>query len=106
MAGCANTPGHSRLQIIPLSNQHTLALSTDDIIEVMRRAGFSNQQILDLGQDMHEGLMHSGAAQLKVDNEVEAIFAVHGDCIYITTRMRGSFIYNVKTGWATPLPQS
>ena len=106
VAGCAHTVEHSRLQIIPLTNQYTLALSADDIVEVMRRAGFSDEQILELGPDMYEGLLHSGAAQLKVDDEVEAIFAVHGDCVYITTRMRGSFVYNVKTGWATPPPKS
>ena len=29
-----------------------------------------------------------------------AINLDHGPCVYITTRLRGSFIYNVQEGWA------
>jgi hypothetical protein len=95
VVGCAQT----RLNVIPLSNQYVAALSADDIVQLMRRAGFSNEQILELGTDLRNGLALSGAAQLKVGDKVEAIFAVHGDYVYITTRLRGSFIYDVKKGW-------
>lgn len=94
VVGCANT-AH---QVIPAGNRQVAALSADDIVQVMQRAGFSDEQILELGTDLRNGLALSGAAQIKVDDKVEAIFAVNGDYVHFSSRLRGSFIYDVKTG--------
>jgi hypothetical protein len=100
MIGCERrTAG---IQIIPLGNSNVLALGADHLIEVMRRAGFSDEQILEYGPDVHEGLAQSGAVQVRVNNKVEAVFAINrdrGDFVYISTRSRGNFIYNVDAGW-------
>jgi hypothetical protein len=95
-------------KIVALSNQNVVALSADDVIQVMRRAGFSDQQILALGTQLRNALLYSGAAQAKLRDKVEAVFAVHGDYVFITTRLRGSFIYDAKKqGWVKlgPTPQ-
>ena len=91
----------TRIRIIPLSNQEVVALSPKDIVQIMRRVGFSDEQIVRHGAELRNGLSQSGAAQLRIgsSHKVEATFAVHGNCVYISTRLRGSFIYNVKTGW-------
>ena len=89
------------LDIIPLNNRNVLTLSTDDIVRVMRQAGFSDNQILEHGTYLHDALANSGAAQIKIRNMLEAVFAINGDAVYISTRLRGNFIYNVKTGWVT-----
>lgn len=98
--GCArNSTG---IRVIPMSNRNVLALSPDDVIEVMRRAGFSNKQILEHGTDMRNGLAESGAVQIKIGKKVEAVFAINlteGDYVYISTRLRGNFIYKVGSGW-------
>jgi len=86
-------------EVIPLNHQEVLTLSSDDIVRVMRRAGFSDNQILEYGTDLHDALAHSGAAQIKIDKRLQAVFAINGDSVYISTRLRGNFIYNVKTGW-------
>lgn len=99
VVGCAPPGAHMRIQVIPMSNREVITLSADDIVQVMRRAGFSDEQILEHGTDLHNGLAQSGAAQLKVGDRVEAIFAVHSNYVYISTRLRGNFIYDVKTGW-------
>jgi hypothetical protein len=101
--GCGSSTRRSGIQIIPLSSRSVLELNADDVVRIMRRAGFSDRQILDYGPDLRDGLAQSGAVQVKVGNKVEAVFAInldHGPCVYITTRLRGSFIYNVQTGWA------
>jgi len=87
------------LEIVPLSNRNVLNLSSDDIVRVMRVAGFSDNQILEYGTYLHDALSNSGAAQIKIRNRLEAVFAINGDAVYISTRLRGNFIYNVKTGW-------
>ncbi|MGB2862516.1 MAG: hypothetical protein WBC05_04250 [Sedimentisphaerales bacterium] len=98
--GCVrNSTG---IRVIPLSNRNVLALSPDDVIHVMRRAGFSDKQILEYGMDLRNGLAESGAVQIKIGKKVEAVFAINlndGDCVFISTRLRGNFIYNVDSGW-------
>jgi len=96
VVGC----GRTGIQLTPLSNRNVLALSADDVVQVMRRAGFSDVQILEHGPDLRDGLAQSGAVQIKINNRVEAVFAINGDSVYISTRLRGNFIYNVNTGWA------
>ena len=86
------------LQVTPLSNQDVITLSADDIVALMRRAGFSDQQIWELGTDLRNALLVSGAAQVRLKDKVEAIFAVHKEYVFITTRLRGSFIYDVNAG--------
>ena len=100
MVGCARSA--TGIQIVPLSNRNVLTLNADDIIQVMRRAGFSDRQILEYGPELRNGLAQSGAVQVRINNKVEAVFAVNqdqGDCVYISTRLRGNFIYNVGSGW-------
>lgn len=101
MVGCARSA--TGIQIIPLSNRDVLVLNADDVIQVMRRAGFSDSQILEYGPELREGLAQSGAAQVRINNRVEAVFAVNrdqGECVYIATRLRGNSIYNLNSGWA------
>jgi len=99
--GVVSCAAHRGLEVVPLhyEGQDVLILSSDDIVRVMRRAGFSDNQILEYGTDLHSALAHSGAAQIKIRRNLEAVFAINGDAVYISTRLRGNFIYNVKTGW-------
>lgn len=103
VAGCEHSEAHSRanskLKIVPVSNRDIASLNANDVIEIMRRAGFSDEQILQLGPDLQKGLAESGAAHFRVGNKLEAIFAVNGDYVHITTRLRGSFVYDMKKGW-------
>ncbi|MHC4749706.1 MAG: hypothetical protein ACYTFW_07495 [Planctomycetota bacterium] len=99
VVGCAQTAG---IQVIPLSNRNVLVVSADDVVQVMRRAGFSDRQILEYGPELRNGLAESGAVQFKINNKLEAVFAINrdqGDCVYISTRLRGNFIYDVDEGW-------
>lgn len=97
MGGCA----HNRAQVIPVSNREVAALSAEDIVRVMLRAGFSDEQILELGTELRNELGLSGATQINVGDKVEAIFAVDGDYVYVSSRLRGSFIYDLRKKPAT-----
>jgi hypothetical protein len=100
IVGCMSTRG---IQVIPvpLGSRGVLDLSADDVVEIMRAAGFSDTQIVEHGKQVHDALAESGAVQIKIGRKVEAIFAVNGNDIYISTRLRGYFIYNINTGWVT-----
>ena len=100
MIGCSRRA--TGIQIIPLSSSSVLTLGTDNLVEIMRRAGFSDEQILEYGPDVHDGLAQSGAVQVRVNNRVELVIAINrdrGDCVYISSASRGNFIYNVNSGW-------
>lgn len=109
LTGCSHLPSLSsqdsnrkqpnELKIVPLGNQDVIELSADDVVRVMRRAGFSDEQILELGPELRDGLAESGAAQVRLKDKVEVVFAVHGKYLFITSRLRGSFIYDVGKGW-------
>jgi len=87
----------SQLRIVPLSNTEALALSADDVINIMRRSGFTDRQIYHFGVDLRNALMTSGGAQARLgENDVEALFRVQNDLVWIGTLSRGSFIYDVK----------
>ena len=100
VVGCARDS--AGIRVVPMSNRNVLALSSNDVVEVMRRSGFSDKQILEYGTDLRNGLAESGAVQIKIGKKVEAVFAINlndGDCVFISTRLRGNFIYNVDSGW-------
>ena len=100
IGGCSHSS--TGIRVIPLSNRSVLALSPDDVVEIMRRAGFSDRQILEYGTDLRNGLAESGAVQIKIGKKVEAVFAINlseSNCVYISTRLRGNFIYDVDAGW-------
>ena len=96
LGGCTGSRG---FEIFPLNNHNVLTLSSDDIVRVMRRAGFSDNQILQYGEDLYLALAQYGAAQIKIRRRLEAVFAINGDAVYISSRVTGNSIYNTKTGW-------
>ncbi len=95
-AGCARNRG---IEILPLGNRSVLTLSSDDVVQVMRAAGFSDMQIWEHGTALRDGLARSGAVQIRIDGTVEAVFAINGDSVYISTLGRGHFVYDIETGW-------
>ena len=98
VGGCVRRGG---IQVIPLNSRSVLDLSADDVVEIMRAAGFSDEQIIELGTEVHDALAQTGAVQIEIGRKAEAIFAVKDEDIYISTRLRGLFIYNINTGWVT-----
>ncbi|UCE46433.1 MAG: hypothetical protein JSW47_12515 [Phycisphaerales bacterium] len=97
LAGCGSY--NTGIQILPMGNQDVLYLTAADVVQVMRAAGFSDMQIYEHGTALRDGIAQRGAVQVKIDDTVEAVFAAKDDAVYISTRSRGHFIYNVKTGW-------
>ena len=90
LIGCAHT------RLTPLSNQDVIALTADDVAYVMRQAGFSDEQILDMGTDVRNILATSGSVQIRIGNKVEVILAVRGNYLHVSSRQRGNFVYNAE----------
>lgn len=89
----------TNIQVVSVSNRDVLTLSVDNILQILKAVGFSNSQIQEYGFSIRDGLSKSGAVRVLIDDVVEAFLAVRGDEVFISTRNRGYFIYNIKTGW-------
>jgi hypothetical protein len=99
LCGCGVLGGSStRFKVIPVSSRDVATLNSDDVVRVMRRAGFSDEQILELGTQVRNALLQSGAVEIKRGRMIEAIFAVNNNKVFITARLRGNFIYDVEKG--------
>jgi hypothetical protein len=67
-------------------------VSADDLAEAMLRAGFTPEEIVKYGAEIHSALATSGGAQVRQGKIVSAIFAVHTGKLYVTSRERGTFV--------------
>jgi hypothetical protein len=100
VVGCAFTgkEDSTKFKVIAVSSRDVAALSSNDVVRIMRRAGFTDEQILEFGTQVRNALLENGAAEIKLGKAVEAIFAVNRNKIFITARLRGNFIYDVEKG--------
>ncbi|OHB61038.1 MAG: hypothetical protein A2167_04390 [Planctomycetes bacterium RBG_13_46_10] len=97
--GCAQPAENDMtFAVIPIGSRDVAVLSPDDVVRLMRRAGFSDDQVVELGTQIRNAILQSGAVEVKRGKVIEAIFAVNGKNLFITTRLRGNFIYNVENG--------
>ncbi len=87
----------SPFQVIPRKNMEVAMLSPDDIVRIMQRIGFADEQILELGTELHNALRFSGAAAVTYKKEMLAIFAAEGDFLRIQSRS-GAFDYQISKG--------
>lgn len=101
--GPRNDKPKSPFRIVPRKNMSVANLSPDDIVRIMQRVGFADEQILNLGTDLHNALRISGAAEVFYRKDKLAIFVVDGDYVRIGSRS-GSFDYEVSNGrFVSPL---
>lgn len=95
LGGCMR----SGIKVVPVPSQDVLTLTPDEVVIILQRIGFSNEQIKKHAWPVRDGLARSGAVRILVDGTAEAGFAIKGDEIFISSRSRGQFIYNINTGW-------
>lgn len=86
------------LRIEARSATQVARLSPADTVRIMQRLGFSNQQIVELGTDLHNALLLSGAAEVYYGKTLEMIVAVVNGQIQIQCRTRGTFVYDLAKG--------
>lgn len=92
VGGCSQ----SGFRIEPRSNHDTVYLSLNDLVGLMLQSGFSDEQIRMYGPELRDVLSKSGAARVFNGDIEEATLAVDGDCVYVSSKSRGLFIYNLQ----------
>ncbi|UCD52168.1 MAG: hypothetical protein JSW27_05925 [Phycisphaerales bacterium] len=97
---------YGSIRIVAQSNREVADLSPDDVVKIMRRIGFTDEQILELGTELHDAMLTSGAVRVLDRDETEAIARVGGTQVYIGSRTRGNFVYDLGYGqFVTPGPR-
>lgn len=87
--------GSGELRIVAKENRDVAELTADDIVVVMQQVGFSDDDILDLGMDLHEAIRSSGMAVVYAGNRAEMILRVNREYLLIRSRSHGSMIYDI-----------
>ncbi|MEX0776379.1 MAG: hypothetical protein WD042_11800 [Phycisphaeraceae bacterium] len=90
LVGCAAT---QQEQVLEMPSKEVAELTADDVVRVMLFAGFSHEQILELGTAVRNALAATGGASIHVDGRTEALLSVDSRRLYVSSRRRGSFIY-------------
>jgi hypothetical protein len=85
----------SGLRIVARSGREVVRLTPNDVVRIMQRVGFSDDQILELGTDLHNALLLSGAAEVIYGKRTEMIFLVSNRQVQIQSHSRGTFVYDV-----------
>lgn len=92
LSGCSR----AKPRLSPIPNNEVAALQVVDICQIMQDAGFSDPQILDLGPNLRNALANQGAAQIQLGSRTEAILAVHLPYVHVSSRTRGTFVYDLE----------
>lgn len=85
--------------VTPIPAGDQAAVSAIDLAKAMLRAGFTNSQILQDGPRIQAALATSGGAQIRIGTIVSALFAVHGNSLFVASGTHGSF--TIALGGAT-----
>jgi hypothetical protein len=97
--GCSylNLTAHTP-RVQPFANPQVVALEPEQVVALMRQAGFSDEGILKVGLDLRNALAIQGGAKVLLDGHTEALFVVHEGYVHVASWKRGSFMYNPATG--------
>ncbi len=89
--GCSNT-GY---EVVPLHNHEVATLSVEDLVFIMMKAGFTDEQIHEFGPEIRDALATSGATQVRLNGIVQTTFTIDGGCVFVSSP-RGTFMRFLK----------
>ena len=85
------------LRVVPAASEQHTALTADDIVLMMRQAGFSDGDILKHGTNVRNALATHGTARVETDDVVRAIFFAQKDTVHVTTSTGKPFFYRIRS---------
>lgn len=106
MTGCSQLAQSSKrnqgkVDVVPFSTRHAIALTPTDVIAVMRAANFTDEQIGEYGMQVRSGLMTVGGVQVQIaqgeQTKVVVRFVINGDdYVLINSVISGYFVYDAR----------
>lgn len=111
VAGCTTSqwPALGQKQSTDLQVQQRVGgqatdLKAGEVIRIMCRIGLVDDQILVLGPNLRDAIRSTGAASLSRGGRPEVMFAVNEEHLFVQSRSKGSFIYDLKDKRFIPVP--
>lgn len=86
------------LRVVPKSNKEVADVSANDIVRVMRQVGLSDEQIFNLGTELHDALLASGAAEIMYGGQSLVRVTVSGEYLFVRSRSQGTLVYDIARG--------
>jgi hypothetical protein len=93
-AGCVGTDrsvtlAEAKVSAIPAGDSRFVP--PDTLMQAMLQAGFTREQILEDGPEVASQLARVGGAQVRYGKTTAALFAIHGNTLYISSSTHGTF---------------
>jgi hypothetical protein len=96
MQACATAPlNENGFNVVGMPNHQAYGFDADFTVKMLRQAGFSKDEILQVGTRVRNLLAQYGGAQVRLGQKVVAIFAVDQNNLYIVSRRSGTNILNL-----------
>ena len=96
LSGCAGAINQSVIladqAVTPITDGTATWVSPETLAEAMLRAGFTRDEILELGPQVGRALATAGGAQVRRGKAVAALFAVNDSSLIVTSTSRGTFV--------------
>lgn len=73
-------------RVVAKQSRDVASVTPDDVVNVMQRVGFADEQILDLGTDLHNALRFSGSASILYRKDTVAMFRINAGYLQVRTR--------------------
>jgi hypothetical protein len=99
LVGCVGTDrsvtlAEAKVAAIPAGDSRFVP--ADVLAKAMLEAGFTQDQILKDGPDVASQLARVGGAQIRYGKITAALFAIHGDTLYVSSSTHGTFTVPLK----------
>ncbi len=95
-----------KIRIVPQRNGNAVDLDAPAIFDIMKRCGFTDQQVYFHGMALRDALKNHGGAYIYVgERKAEVVLKVNGESVWIFSLSNGYFVYDVKSGSFTLGPQ-
>jgi hypothetical protein len=106
VSGCtqlaqSQSPDNRKLDVVPFSTRHAIALTAADVVNIMRAANFSDQQIYQYGPQIRNALMTVGGVQVQYqqgdETKVLVRFVINADdYVLVNSVVTGYFVYDAR----------
>jgi hypothetical protein len=81
--------------VVPVSGSETATVPAEDMVAAMSRTGFTREEILAHGPAIHNALAVKGAAEVRREGSVTAIFSVMDGSLYVVSRRGGTYVHRL-----------
>ncbi|MEQ9257997.1 MAG: hypothetical protein RIG84_02745 [Roseovarius sp.] len=78
--------------VVPVTVGETRVLTASQVANAMIKAGFTYDEIVELGPGLRNAVSTRGGAEVRRGKYIHALFSVQNDRLYVASRTAGTFV--------------